>query len=104
MDKEINMNLVTKDDVLDNIVRKVGVTRKLAKEVFDSALDYISDAIVAEQKVSLFGFGVFKPTMSAARTGRNPKTGETIQIPDRYHVSFKSSKKLKDNMNAKAGK
>ncbi len=97
-------NGVTKDDLADAIVRDAGIKKDLAKKTIQSAFDYIISAVTAEQTVTISGFGVFKPVTRAAREGRNPRTGETIQIPEKYGVTFKPYGKFKEDMNAKADK
>jgi len=102
--KEDSRNVVTKDDLADAVAKAAGIKKELAKKTVQSVFDYIVNAVTAEQTVTVSGFGVFKPVTRAARTGRNPQTGETIQIPERYSVAFKPYGKFKENMNAKAGK
>jgi len=65
----------------------------------DAAIKAVTDALVAGEEVSLLGFGTFKVTERAARSGRNPATGETIQIAASKSVSFKAGKALKDKVN-----
>ena len=59
----------------------------------------VVEALKAGDKVQLMGFGTFEVKERAARDGRNPKTGETIQIPESKKVSFTASKVLKDSVN-----
>ncbi len=60
----------------------------------------IAEALAAKQTVAISGFGTFKVTERPARKGRNPRTGEEIQIPARNAVTFKPYNKLKDSINA----
>lgn len=82
-----------------DIVAKVadlGITKKQAAEVVDCILDSIKGALADGDKVSLIGFGTFGVKERAAREGRNPRTGDTIDIPAKKIPVFKAGKGLKD--------
>lgn len=82
-----------------DLVEKVAAKTKLPKSEVATVLNEILDAITAGMKsgdVVLTGFGTFKTSKRAARTGRNPKTGATIQIPAMTVPRFKAGKALKD--------
>lgn len=78
-----------------------GYTKKEAKEFIDIFLDVISGELINGNDIKLFGFGNFKCAEVAARSGRNPKTGESVDIPKRRTVRFKLSKNLKESVNKK---
>ena len=77
------------------LAAKVGVDDKALKAVFDA----IKDEVVAGNKVDIAGFGSFQPADRAARTARNPQTGEVIQVAAKKAVKFKASKTFKDALN-----
>lgn len=73
-----------------------GVTAKDAAVFVDATIKAIQDAVVAGDKVQLVSFGTFETTERAARTGRNPQTGETLAIPASKSPKFKAGKAFKD--------
>lgn len=77
---------------------KHGVTEKQAREVLDGLLDGISEAVAKGEEMSLPGFGKFKRKETPARQGRNPATGEAIQIAASSKVTFTPAKALKDRL------
>lgn len=92
---------MTKSELIKTIAEKVdGVTQEKAKEVVGVVLDEITDALVSGDRVQFVGFGTFEVKERAAREGRNPQTGETMQIASSKNVKFKARKELKDKVNA----
>lgn len=75
------------------------ITKGEAELAVGATLDIITDELAAGNKVSLIGFGTFEPTTHTARTGRNPRTGEAIEIPASKGVKFKAGKTLKEAVN-----
>ncbi|GLS28276.1 HU family DNA-binding protein [Marinibactrum halimedae] len=73
--------------------------KEKASTVVSAILDEITNALSRDEVVSLVGFGTFSQRHRAARTGRSPKTGETIQIAASTTVGFKPGKALKDSVN-----
>jgi nucleoid DNA-binding protein len=71
-------------------------TKKQAQDIIDTIMDSIKGALKKNEDVAIAGLGSFKVKRTKARTGRNPKTGETIEIPAKNKVSFKPSKELKE--------
>lgn len=67
-----------------------------------ASLDTITEAVTAGKKVTFLGFGSFEPRARAARTGRNPKTGEALEIKASVNPGFTASKSFKDKVNGKA--
>ena len=89
-----------KADIVDRIADNVdGMTKKQAAEAFDCVLDTITGYLKNGDRVQLPGFGSFSLSHRAARMGRNPKTGEAIQIKASNSVKFKVGKELKDSVN-----
>ena len=77
-------------------VAEIGLTKKRAAEVVDCVLESIKGALGEGDKVSLIGFGTFSVKKRAAREGRNPRTGDKIQIEAKNIPSFKAGKAVKD--------
>ncbi|MDD3297061.1 MAG: integration host factor subunit beta [Candidatus Omnitrophica bacterium] len=70
-------------------------TKKEAQEIVETIWDSIKSSLKKKEDVAISGFGTFKVKQTKARMGRNPKTGETIQIPAKKKVAFRASKDLK---------
>ncbi len=87
---------MNKSDLIDVIVESAGVSKVIAGKTLDKLLESITRALKEGQDVALIGFGTYKVNDRKARTGRNPKTGETLQIPASKVVVFKVGKALKD--------
>lgn len=85
---------MNKTDLANAIADKAGIRQADAKNALDAAIAAISDALAAGDKVTLLGFGTFSVAEKAARTGFNPRTKETIEIPARKAVKFKSGAEL----------
>jgi DNA-binding protein HU-beta len=83
----------------DQIATQGGITKAQAKTLVDAFLDAIRDAAAKGEEVSLPGFGKFKVQAKPARTGRNPSTGESIQIAASKKLVFQPAKVLKDAVN-----
>jgi len=86
-------------DLADKIAAANGLTKTDAKKLVDTAFAAISDAVVAGDEVSIPGFGKFKVKSTAAREGRNPATGATIQIAAAKKLGFTPAKAIKDKLN-----
>jgi DNA-binding protein HU-beta len=91
-----------KADLVDAIAGKANVPKAQAQTIVEDVFELISDAMAKGDKIDLRGFGTFSVRESAARTGRNPQTGEPIQIPARRVPGFKPGKELKDRVNTNA--
>ena len=85
---------------LVNMVRSSGnhPNRAAAQQAVDDVLTAIAHGLVTDGKVQIAGFGTFLTKERAARTGRNPRTGEPLQIPASKSVGFKPGKALKDSL------
>ena len=91
---------MTKTQLIDKIAKDTDLTKKQATEAVDAMIAAMQDALVAGEGVQLVGFGGFSVKDVAARTGRNPKTNEAVEIPASRRVTFSASKTLKDKVNA----
>lgn len=88
---------MTKADLISIIQTKAGLeTKAAASKALDATLEAITDALAAGDSLTLVGFGTFKTSERAARTGRNPRTGQEIQIPAAKTVKFTPGKSLKE--------
>ena len=87
------MNKVT---LVAKIAEKSGLSKKQAELALGAFIDSVTEALKEGDKVQLMGFGTFEVKERAARTGRNPATGQTIEIPAGKTPSFKAGKALRD--------
>ena len=90
---------MNKGDLVDNVAENAGLSRQQAESAVSAVLEAIEDALKSDDKVSLIGFGTFSVNERAARTGRNPKTGESIQIAAKKVIKFKPGKSLSESVN-----
>jgi DNA-binding protein HU-beta len=90
---------MNKTELIDSMADSADISKAAAGRAFDAAVAAITEALKKGDQVSLIGFGTFKISERAARTGRNPQTGETIQIKASKSPSFKAGKALKDAVN-----
>lgn len=95
---------MTKSDMVSKLAESGKITKKQADEVFDAFVDMISGALKGGERISLPGIGTFSSVKKAARKGRNPRTGEQIDIPARTAVKFSTSSTLAAGLNAPAKK
>ena len=87
---------MNKGDLVDAIARKAEVTKKDADRVLTAVLDEIVSAVADGDKVTLVGFGTFEQATRQARTGRNPQTGEVLEIPAVTVPKFSAGKQFKE--------
>ncbi|MGH1577729.1 HU family DNA-binding protein [Planktotalea sp.] len=90
----------TTTQLIDAIAAKNGLSKENTKDVVGSLFTEIGAQLASGNEVAINHFGTFKPRQNAARTGRNPRTGETVQIGASVSAAFKQSKTLKDKVNA----
>jgi len=88
-----------KPELAAAIASKAEVTKEKASEILNIITDEITNAICQNEAVTLIGFGTFSQRERSARTGKNPQTGQTIQIPASKTAGFKPGKALKDACN-----
>lgn len=91
---------MNKNDLIAAVAEKTGLTKAQAGEAVDAVLDAITGTLKSGDEVRIIGFGNFSVSERAASEGRNPRTGETIQIPASKTPKFKAGKGLKDAVNA----
>jgi len=90
---------LNKNDLIAAVASATGISKADATSAVDGVFDSITDALKKGEEVRLVGFGTFSVASRAATTGRNPRTGETIQIPASKQPKFKAGKGLKDAVN-----
>ena len=87
---------MNKTELIAEVANKAGLSRKDAEKALGAVVETITEAVVKGDKVQLVGFGSFETKQREARTGRNPRSGETIEIPAASLPAFKAGKALKD--------
>ena len=90
---------MNKQELIEAVAESADLTKASASRAVDGMLGAISNALSNGDQVSLVGFGTFLVRDRAARTGRNPRTGEPIQIAAAKNPAFKAGKALKDAVN-----
>ncbi|MGI6265041.1 MAG: HU family DNA-binding protein [Acutalibacteraceae bacterium] len=87
---------MNKVELIAAVAEKAGLTKKDAEKAVSAVLSSVVDAVAKGDKVSVIGFGTFEVRERGARTGRNPRTKETIKIPASKQPVFKAGKAFKD--------
>ncbi|SAL59583.1 DNA-binding protein HU-alpha [Caballeronia choica] len=90
---------MNKQELIDAVASDVGISKSAAADTIDAVLDAVSKAVAGGDSVQLIGFGTFATGERSARTGRNPQTGETIEIAAAKTVKFTAGKAFKDAVN-----
>ena len=90
---------MNKTQFVEAVAKKAEISKKDAEAAVNAMTAVVAETLKAGDKVQLIGFGTFEVKARAARTGRNPKTGETIEIAACKKPSFTASKALKDAVN-----
>ena len=89
---------MNKAELVEEVTNYTGLTKTESREAIGSIISVITDCLARGEKVTLVGFGTFQVGTRKARTGRNPQTGESIQIPARKVPVFKTGKDLKEEV------
>lgn len=92
---------MNKNELLEKVSLASGLTKKESEAAINAFLETLTDVLKAGDKISLKGFGTFEVRTREARTGRNPRTGETMEIPASKVPAFKASAALKNVVNEK---
>jgi len=90
---------MNKGEFVDSVAAKAEMSKAEAAAAVDAVLDSVTDALQKGEQITLVGFGTFLVRKREARTGRNPRTGEPLQIKASNVPSFKAGKALKDAVN-----
>lgn len=96
------MSNVTKKDLVETISEKTGLTQVDTKIVVESFLDSVANALSEGTNIEIRGFGRFKIKKKRARTARNPRTNEYIQVQEGFKPVFEASKELRTKVNTTA--
>jgi integration host factor beta subunit len=87
---------MTKADIVEQIAGRTGLTKTDTALVVEGVLEALKEALITGETVEIRGFGTFKIKKRAARRARNPRTGEPVDIPEKFVPTFKPSRELKD--------
>ena len=90
---------MNKTELIEDVANKAGLTKAQTQGVLKALFSTITETVANGDKVILVGFGSFEPKVRSAREGRNPKTGETIQIPAARVPTFSAGKAFRKAVN-----
>ncbi len=90
---------MNKAELITSVAEQAAISKKDAEKAINAVIDTISNAMAEGEKIQLVGFGTFEVRAREARTGKNPRTGEAIQIAASKVPAFKAGKALKDAVN-----
>lgn len=93
------MRTLTKADMVDHVVKQMGLTRQQGRMIVDTFFSELSESLVKGKEVKLSGFGNFELKDKKSRPGRNPKTGEKVPVLARRVVTFKAGQKFRQQVN-----
>lgn len=85
---------MTKKDIVRTISEEVGLTQQQTKLIVQKTFNAIIQSLVKERRIELRNFGVFEVKQRAARKARNPRTGNQVEVPEKYVVTFKPGKEM----------
>ena len=91
---------MTKADLIEEVSRAIEMNRKDSEIIVETIFENIVNALRSADKIEIRGFGSFRTRQRKSRVGRNPKTGEPVDVPPKKVPYFKPSKELKDLINA----
>jgi integration host factor subunit beta len=93
---------LTKAELVEEVARVTQLTKKQAEEIVNTVFHTIVDSLRSGRKIELRGFGSFRIRNRGARIGRNPKTGDKVEVPPKRIPYFKPGKELKEQLNRQA--
>ncbi len=93
---------MTKADLVEEVVKVASVSKKHAEIIVNTVFSSIIEALQQDDKIELRGFGSFRVRRRRSRQGRNPKTGDRVEVPEKRIPYFKPGKELKDLINGDA--
>ena len=91
---------MNKSEMAGRVADRIGVSRSAAGNAVDAVFETVAEALAGGEEVRILGFGTFGTRNRPARTGRNPRTGESMEVPASTAPTFKPGKTLKDAVNA----
>jgi len=89
---------VTKKEIVKTISDEIGMTQLRTKEIVQKTFNAIVETLVDEHRIELRNFGVFEVKARAARKARNPRTGERVDVPEKFVVTFKPGKEMEEKV------
>jgi integration host factor subunit beta len=89
---------VTKKEIVKTISEEIGLTQLKTKEIVQKTFDAIVETLVEERRIELRNFGVFEVKERAARKARNPRTGQRVDVPEKFVVTFKPGKEMEEKV------
>ena len=90
--------MATKKDIVKQLSDKYDVTQLKMKDIVQETFDSVIETLLAEGRIELRNFGVFEIRHREARKARNPRTGESVDVPAKYVVTFKPGKEMEDRV------
>ena len=89
---------MTKKEIVKAISEEIGLTQLKTKEIVQKTFDAIVETLVQEKRIELRNFGVFEVKRRAARKARNPRTGERVDVAEKFVVTFKPGKEMEEKV------
>jgi nucleoid DNA-binding protein len=89
---------VTKKEIVKQISDRIGLTQLKTKEIVQQTFDAIVETLITERRIELRNFGVFEVKERKARKARNPRTGEKVDVPPKFVVTFKPGKEMEERV------
>ncbi len=90
---------MNKQDLINEVAKNAGITKIAAATAVDAVLDSIKQALTTDDTVRLINFGTFKKKLVKAKTVRNPRTGEPVNVPEHNRVTFSPGEEMKQAAN-----
>lgn len=94
----LESQIVTKKEIVKTISEEIGLTQLKTKEIVQKTFDAIVETLVDERRIELRNFGVFEVKKRAARKARNPRTGDRVDVPEKFVVTFKPGKEMEEKV------
>ena len=89
---------MNKQDIIEAVYAKIGGTKVAAEQAVETVIESITGSLKKGDEVSIAGLGIFQAKQRAARTARNPRTGESVQVPAMRVPKFRAAKALKESV------
>lgn len=89
---------MTKSELIETLATRIDVPKKRAEDVVNAVFDSMKDALLENERIEIRGFGSFSIREYRAKQGRNPRTGETVQVDEKKSVHFKAGKELRERV------
>lgn len=89
---------MTKSELIEALAVRIDVPKKRAEDIVNAVFDSMKDALLDEERIEVRGFGSFSIRHYKAKKGRNPRTGETVQVDSKKSIHFKAGKELRERV------